>query len=540
MGADAAALVPTFLLVRLNRAEGHINAADRKLWCETSRALWSGRQALARLAECWLWLSGVLVALEPVENYLSSAVLAERLLLLAEADKPDELVARLDALSLALAEIEATPFDVSAHSDRETLYAGLGRQSSYVRALRGVMTWVEDALFDRYLNIALGSWLRNRTEFGVLVARKGLFGLVFVPRGRRYQMALVSLAGDLVQVVDRPSGAPLGCAGYYWMVTTWGLYHEARKMGSADWCLPDELLRKISHVLYEAARSWWVTFSTDLFNQSWEPVSDHFYSVQPRWVGELPEVLHIPWQAVNEALSACDGAAVSRRPASDWREQAQAIMVQLEAMLCWLEQQIAPMVDVFVGDWVAVPGRGVGVVVQRLAQHVVVDLGRQGVVRCRVFRDWFERVEAPITFELSAFPEQHRRWLWFAMHDEACLGRACCACCGYAGVTAEWGGCGLCGWSVDAAGSLLDDGRLRFDALGYAEVPSHVSPEWMMAWVDPRVVAWRAALLDVMAGLMREEGALAAQLSVVALNWEAYHAALDDVVGELAEGVGNG
>ncbi|MCG6941612.1 MAG: hypothetical protein LJE69_10220 [Thiohalocapsa sp.] len=35
------------LLERLVKADGHINAAERKLWHDTDRGLWSARQAKA-------------------------------------------------------------------------------------------------------------------------------------------------------------------------------------------------------------------------------------------------------------------------------------------------------------------------------------------------------------------------------------------------------------------------------------------------------------------------------------------------------------
>jgi hypothetical protein len=45
------------LLERIEKADGHINAAERKLWHETDRGLWSARQAKARIGEVWMWLT---------------------------------------------------------------------------------------------------------------------------------------------------------------------------------------------------------------------------------------------------------------------------------------------------------------------------------------------------------------------------------------------------------------------------------------------------------------------------------------------------
>jgi hypothetical protein len=65
-------VLPEELKARLEKADGHINAAGRKLWYETDRGFWSGDQAKARLAEAWLWLRGEPVEPLPLERYTIS------------------------------------------------------------------------------------------------------------------------------------------------------------------------------------------------------------------------------------------------------------------------------------------------------------------------------------------------------------------------------------------------------------------------------------------------------------------------------------
>lgn len=72
-------VLPEELKARLDKADGHINAAERKLWYETDRGFWSGDQAKARLAEAWLWLRGEPVQPLPLERYLKKDVLQQRL-----------------------------------------------------------------------------------------------------------------------------------------------------------------------------------------------------------------------------------------------------------------------------------------------------------------------------------------------------------------------------------------------------------------------------------------------------------------------------
>lgn len=76
------------LLHRLQKADGHINAAERKLWHETDRALWSAHQAQARVAEVWLGLVGSYEELPALERYLSKDVMHMRLEDFAKVAKP--------------------------------------------------------------------------------------------------------------------------------------------------------------------------------------------------------------------------------------------------------------------------------------------------------------------------------------------------------------------------------------------------------------------------------------------------------------------
>ena len=64
--------LPDALRALLEKADGHINAASKKLWYETERGFWSGDQAKARLAQVWLWLHGE--SLEPLPLVVLAAL----------------------------------------------------------------------------------------------------------------------------------------------------------------------------------------------------------------------------------------------------------------------------------------------------------------------------------------------------------------------------------------------------------------------------------------------------------------------------------
>lgn len=152
------------LLERLVKADGHINAAERRLWHETERGLWSARQAMARVAEVWLVLSGELAELPPVERYLKKDVMHARLQAAAAMPKQSVLESLWQDAMVAEDAILAAPFLMLStplsDPDRAALDDGLGRQDRYIKALRGLVHVTESAFAEHFIALRPGNWLR--------------------------------------------------------------------------------------------------------------------------------------------------------------------------------------------------------------------------------------------------------------------------------------------------------------------------------------------------------------------------------------------
>jgi len=148
------------LFERFYKAGGHINATERKLWNETERALWSARQAQARVSETFLLLTGRAEAFPPIERYLHKDVLEERLQALESMQK----TADVETVWMELKEAEnvictvSFPQDVYAIS-KDTLREGLDRKWRYIRALRSLLEAAEMLFVDRFIVLKPGDWI---------------------------------------------------------------------------------------------------------------------------------------------------------------------------------------------------------------------------------------------------------------------------------------------------------------------------------------------------------------------------------------------
>lgn len=98
---------PEAIIERLNKTDGHINAIDRHLWRDTGRGLWSGHQAVARLAEAWFLRHGLAATLPPLEKYLPREVMRQRLDDFNRAPTGDVLKGRMGEVAAAEAAILA-------------------------------------------------------------------------------------------------------------------------------------------------------------------------------------------------------------------------------------------------------------------------------------------------------------------------------------------------------------------------------------------------------------------------------------------------
>lgn len=266
--ADAAGEPPAVralregLLQRVDKADGHINAAERKLWHETERGLWSARQAQARIAEVWMGLSGALSGFAPIERYLDKRVMRARLQAFAATDLPASMHAAYREVLAAEAAIQAEPFvDLSGSGadpqQREALQAGLARKYRYLDALRALRRAVEACLAERFVALKPGDWIRLKdpmlsnhlllagyTDFaataraqglpGEVIALRGLTAWVFFPgvAERRLEEAIhgYRLGSAGLERAAPPPPGPITAPGYYWLTAARRRFARSRAL----------------------------------------------------------------------------------------------------------------------------------------------------------------------------------------------------------------------------------------------------------------------------------------------------------------------
>lgn len=219
-------------LQRLDRAHGHINAIERKLWYDTDRGVWSANQAKARIAEILLWLRDGPNEIPP-ERYIHK-------------NKLPELVNALEGIipsCSALLEVKESetailtePFPILRgplnHEERQALNLGIARQYRYINALWSLLEIAEDAVAKRFLALQAGDWLRlHDGNSAVVCSVHGLSVQVFIPAWA---------TGDLLQAIQRywlvrarlipiaPQNLPVLEPAHYWLSLSRNLLQSAR------------------------------------------------------------------------------------------------------------------------------------------------------------------------------------------------------------------------------------------------------------------------------------------------------------------------
>ncbi len=508
--------IPAELTERMTKADGHINAAERRLWYETDRALWSGHQAVARLAEAWFKLQGQIQDLPPLEKYLPRDLMADRIDAFAKAVKAPALAACFQDILEAEAAVLAEPFSQPPDEDRAGLEAGLARQYRYIGGLRDLVRLVEDEIAARHVTLRRGDWVSLPDgSLARLIDRRGLTGQFLVPElamtSPPQAFRLYSLRFARIETPPPPSAPPIGAPAYYWLLEADPRRQQCGRMIAADWVTMSDLCARLHGLLDAGAKAWWSTFDpgTNRVNWSLDYAQQHI----PPLSGKAPAAITT---SLNDALRRIEDlnrdaiGAFGRMP-SGWRARAEEILALAQEGLTGLEDLLQQEVDLAVGEWVDLSRFGAGRIVQRDRERLVIDLGWRGVRVVSLFRTEFQRTAAPD--EATPIPDtepdwHHLRWLWFACQPWACHGLAPCPCCGLPGVrngAAE--ACRLCGWvhdgqdfdphrpSVVHPGLDLALARRRFAALGYAVGVADEPPGRQAAWLNPFVLARKRRLV---------------------------------------------
>jgi len=538
------------LIERLLKAERHIEAAERRLWKETERGLWSGRQAMARVAEVWLRFQGQLDSLLPPERYLPSELLQETLVVLEGAAIGTPLAARLQEIAAAEAAILREPFSRLPNPPRDELRAGLARKYRYLDALRGLVQEVEDAIADRYVTLRVGDWVKlPGAQIGQLLDRQGLSGWFFVPALAltAIDRAIMGYSLCVLHLEPLSLGPDRSVAphAYYWLLAVSWRWQNLERMAEGDWVSLPDFNSRLGAVLDAAAKAWLIGIAPLPRQVMWSQV----YSTQnvPLLADRAPAAIAEP---LIEALQR--GEALSLRAIKShgqepqgWRDEIAGILRLTRSGLSAIEDTLQGAVDLAEGQWVEVVDDGPGQIAQRDGQRLVIDLGRLGVVATKLFETPLQRILPPA--EPGAPPEDdHRRWLWYACYPQACRGRDLCPCCRLPGIAAGELGvrpCLLCGWAHDgddydpARRNLylpdltLDLGRQRFKDLGYADEMPDDPLGWAAAWLDPQVVALRRGLVTALDELALSGSEDPDRLAALDRLWADY---LDEFAGRCA------
>ena len=351
-----ACTIPDFAKERLNKAQGHINATERRLWHDTDRGFWSAGQAKARLAEAWLWLEDGM-EFPPLDRYLAREVVQARLEAFAQGPVSDAVKVAWAEVGAAEQAILETGFP-SLKSPmkglkREALEAGLARKYRYLNALRDLKRSVEDAIAERFVDLRPGDWVQVKD--GPMGCVIGLAGLTvrFLELGtdsffeldadseesegkdrlnyvvlddwedsmRRYTLLYAEITR-----VQPPEHPPLMEPSYYWMLSAYaGLRNISRLVRNADWLALADFDGMLSEVLDSAAKAWWTTFAPSSRDVVW---SSHSERNVERLEHRAPSAISAPLNRCLRNLRGLTeerGSALPREPVS-WRSEIEEML----------------------------------------------------------------------------------------------------------------------------------------------------------------------------------------------------------------------
>ena len=516
--------LPDFARGRLIKAQGHINATNRKLWRDTDRGLWSAKQAKARLAETWLWLKDG-AEFPPLDRYLAREVVQARLEAFAQAPMSDAVKAVWKEVAAAEEAIVKTGFPTvgSSRADQEALQAGMARERRYLDSLYGLMHCVEDAVAERFVDLHLGEWVQMRAgPTGQVLGWEGLTVGIYVlgdevkgedwldhtttddaeKNVRRYTLLYAEITR-----VQPPRHPPITEPSYYWTLSAHDrLSKISHLVRNADWLVLADVERMLSKTLNSVAKAWW----TAVAPVNARAIGDVYPTRDVESLdGRAPSSISGPLGRCLRGLRALTKKRMNALPAEpvNWRSEIEELLPLVTAGLAAVEPISVPRIDLAVGDWVF-SNHGQGRIAARDGTKLVVDLGLRGLYEVKLFREFLQRTPPPDDAEqYDALPRWHTRWRWFMLNPGACGGRGICPCCGLPGVEVAGQPCRLCGWIHDGGDFNpkrlsrlhpdldLELARSRFDALGYgAAVRSSAGDE--RARRDRRVRIRRKRLVD--------------------------------------------
>ncbi len=395
------------LLERLAKANGHVNAAERKVWAETERGLWSGRQAMARVVEVWLVLSGQLTELPPAGRYLKKDLLRTRLEEASAMPKPSKLATLWREVTLAEEAICGMPFPMLStplsKSELDELHAGLERQRRYIYALRELVLFVESEFADRFLalqpgdlvnikdvalanHLSLNGFLWHAKRIyesgvtGIVFMFQGLTAWVFYPLVAEVDWNEAVRHYDLIHKpvthVGPTANSVIRTPSYYWLMYAGICLRQAKafliKQGEGG--LPD-----ICDALFDAldamAKAWWLSFAPGQAPLGWRHRTSEFvYALERAAPGEIARPLSKSMRRV-EALSQWHLEPQSENNEPERRLQLAVVLEAIKPVLGRLEALVEPRIDLAVNDCVLLYGCMPARITKRDGLRLWLDMG---------------------------------------------------------------------------------------------------------------------------------------------------------------------
>lgn len=389
------------LLERIEKADGHINAAERKLWHETDRGLWSARQAQARIGEVWLWLNHYRTdALPDVERYLDRETTDERLAGFADAEKSERLAAAWAGIDHAEHAIIDDPFPEltrapGTDAERTALLSGISRKDRYIAALRACLAVVEDAFAERFVAVRQGTWLRlHDGALGRVVSRRGLRIDVFMPERawsdpreahRAYVLRLAR-----IEVLSEPSIATIGIPAYYWLCHAHAAHRAVRSL------LKDDNGQDVKAVAYAlgaatdaAAKVWLSQFLPDHAGIYWSgALRQNIEALGDGAPRGFSRSLRRVWKLVETLSGSARLLRGEKRPS--WPLKVAVAAESLPPILGELGDALQGQVRIPDGARVIVAGARVGEVVSRQGKRLSIRLPQGEEMELSLFEDFVE------------------------------------------------------------------------------------------------------------------------------------------------------
>ena len=413
------------LLERLDKADGHINAAERRLWNETERGMWSARQVMARVAEVWLVLSGELTDLPPTERYLKKDIMHARLQAFVAAPKPLSLESLWHDVELAQETILSTPFPRLStrlsEAERVELKNGLERKYRFIDALRKLVDLMESYFADRFIAVRPGDWLciddRSLANHMLLqgnlrqakrMQKNGLVGRVLALKGLSVRVFFPTMAEHALEEAIR--GYHVACTrivhggqrektfiaepGYYWLVRANYSLQRARVLlmkarTAKDFSPAREVL---FYALDAMTKAWWASFAPGDAPVLWH--HRHLQFVHDL-EGVAPAKIAKPLCKAMRHIETLSGWCGRQRIGDCHDDVFQKLGIVLEVastVFGRLEKLISPRVDLAVDDQVllyyGIPAR----IAKRCGTRLVLELTRDVTREVRLFRDDLQRI----------------------------------------------------------------------------------------------------------------------------------------------------